>query len=98
VDGIYDLVATTIYQSAPTTDVYHERESIRISGGGTMLEYATCDPAAALAESIAPSGASLNAAVTCGGPGRLFGPDYTATPGHFELVNGLYTSLFALRP
>jgi hypothetical protein len=97
VDGTYDLVATTIYQSEPTTDRYYERASIRISGGATRIENvnSSADP---LVETIVPEAASLNPTTTCGGSGRSFGPYYTATPGQFELVNGLYTELYTLRP
>ena len=101
VDGVYDLTAATIYQSSPTTEQFFERETIRISGGGTHLEVVTDGTVggSSLAESIAPAGAALDPTTTCPlDQGRSFGPNYTATPGQFVLVNGLYVDVYAMRP
>jgi hypothetical protein len=98
VDGVYDLVQTTIYQSAPTSEQFFDRETIRISGGATRLDYVTESDCSAITESIAPVGASLNPTTTCPGPEVSVGPNYTATPGQFIEVNGLYVNVFMLRP
>ena len=51
-----------------------------------------------LVESLAPAGAALNPTTLCpDDQGRSFGPNYTATSGHFTLVNGLFVEEYALR-
>ena len=100
VDGNYDLTSTTIYQSTPTTEEFYTRETIRISQQGTYLEMVNegSSGSHSLAESLAPAGAALNPTTTCPlGESRSFGPNYTATPGQFSLVNGLYVKTYALR-
>jgi hypothetical protein len=98
VDGIYDLTATTIYKSSPTTQQFFDRETIRISGGGTRLEYVSESSGSLIVENLAPSGSSLNATVTCPiGQGVGVGPNYTATADQFFVVNGLYVDAFTLR-
>jgi hypothetical protein len=98
VDGVYDLVQDTIYESAPTSAQYFDSETIRISEGGTRLDYVSASTGSRITESLAPAGASLNPTTICPGPGLSVGPYYTATPGQFVVVNGLYVSVFAMRP
>jgi hypothetical protein len=95
VDGVYNLIQSTIYQSMPTTQAFIDRETIRISQGGRHLEYVTASNGFTMAESIAPEGASLNPTTLCPGPGVSVGPYYTATPNAFVVVNGLYVKVFA---
>jgi hypothetical protein len=100
VDGIYDLTARTIYQSSPTQEQFFARASIRISVQGTHVEVVkegSSGEIYPLIASLAPAGAALNPTTLCPDEGRSFGPNYTATPGHFTLVNGLYVEEFALR-
>lgn len=99
-DGLYDLTSVTIYQSTPTNQGFQTRETLRISQQGTYLEVVNDGTSGmtTLAESIAPSGPALNPTTTCPlGAGRSFGPNYTATPGHFTLINGLYVKTYVLR-
>jgi hypothetical protein len=99
VDGVYNLTATTIYQSSPTTQQFFDRETIRISGGATRIEYVSASAGAWITETIAPAGASLNPTTICPGPQQSVGPFYTATADQFTLVNGLYVKVFTrVRP
>jgi hypothetical protein len=100
VDGTYDLTATTIYQSSPTTQPYYARESLRISGAATLIEYVSAvDGPTSIAGTIAPSGPSLGSTTTCpAGGGQLIGPNYSATSNQVTIVNGLYTKVFTKRP
>jgi hypothetical protein len=100
VDGTYDLTATTIYQSSPSTQPYYARESLRISGAATLIEYVSAvDGPTSVAGTIAPSGASLGSITTCpAGGGQLIGPNYSATSNQVTIVNGLYTKVFTKRP
>jgi hypothetical protein len=93
-DGIYNLTEDTIYKSGPTTDVFTDRETIRISGAGTRLEYVTASDGFTMVETLAPVGASLNPTTLCPGPDVSAGPYYTATPDTFTVVNGLYVKVF----
>jgi hypothetical protein len=95
VDGVYNLIQSTIYQSMPTSQTFIDRETIRISQGGSHLEYVTGSNGSTIAESIAPGGAALNPTTLCPGPGVSVGPYYTATPNAFVVVNGLYIKVFA---
>ena len=98
VDGTYDILSSTIYQSTPTTDQYWVQSTIRISGGGTRLEVAVAG-GTDLTETLAPSGNALNYMVVCppNASGIGFGPNYTATGDTFAEVNGLYVQVFKLR-
>ena|SRR5450432_1055197 len=94
VDGTYDLTGTTIYRSAPTTEHFTDRETIRISSAGTRLAYVTASDGLTIVESLAPVGASLNPTTKCPGPEVSVGPYYTATPDTFTIVNALYVKVF----
>jgi hypothetical protein len=97
-DGIYDLSATTIYQSQPTTQQFYGQESIRITGRATLLEYVSSIAATAISETIAPAGAALNPTTTCHvGTGQQVGPNYTTTADEVSIVNGLHVDVFTRR-
>jgi hypothetical protein len=106
VDGVYDLTEFTYYNSGGAVSRVTDRETIRISGGGTRLEY-QADHALSIAGwgmviSLAPSGSALNDTVICPPNEPWFnmfvGPYYTATPGQFVGSGTGYAKVFTLRP
>jgi hypothetical protein len=96
-DGDYDLVEVTIYQSAPTNDVFTDRESIRISYKGQRLEYVTASDGFTISESIGPRGKWLNPITLCPGSEVSVGPYFTATPDKITIFNELYVKVFTRR-
>jgi len=101
-DGIYDLVSMAYYNAAGATDT-PDRETIRISGGGTRLEYISGQYGFSIALAIAPANGVLNDTEVCPADksylNMFVGPEYTATPGQFVTGNGKsYLKVFSKRP
>jgi hypothetical protein len=104
VDGVYDMTEFTYYNGAGGGGT--ERETIRISGGGTQLEYQADHSLSSagwgMVISIAPSAARLNDKVICPANEPWFnmfaGPSYTAVPGQFVAGNPYYVKVYRQRP
>jgi hypothetical protein len=100
VDGVYNLVATDIYRSSdgPSST---SRITIRLSNGGTELEWAADNSTARFVRTLAVvNGTQLLETETCRNGGGLQPQgtsDYTATPTQLMLSNPLYVQWFALR-
>jgi len=91
VDGIYDWVGTEQYRSSESIAPITLVTTIRISNGGTQLEYVAGYPVAGGAASVStalvwtlePSGTQVTQTETCRAASLLAFPrtqDYTATP------------------
>jgi hypothetical protein len=101
VDGVYDLTKFIFYVSSnpgPFND--YDREIIRISKSGTLLEYRSDGVPQGMGITLAPQGASLNDKELCPGDlGNMFiGPFYTATGDEFISQNAYYQKVFKKRP
>jgi hypothetical protein len=107
VDGVYDLTEFTYYNSGGGGSGWMpERETIRISSGGTRLEY-QADHALSISGygmviNMAPAKTALNDTVVCP-PNEPYynmfvGPWYTATLGQFVSVGSGYVKVFVKRP
>jgi hypothetical protein len=125
-DGVYDLTAFIRYDSSATQTVGFdgeggsgttqtagsERETIRISGGGTRLEYQSNDflggstdlqyNGHGLVLTLAPSGSALNDVAVCPHDPTyedfFIGRYYTATPLQFISIDSGYRKVFQRRP
>jgi hypothetical protein len=100
VDGVYDLVGADVYRSADSPPLT-SRITIRISQGGTELEWAAEDDYGRFVRTLAMVNATqLLETETCRNGGDVQQPgisDYTATPSLLMLSNPLYVQWFALR-
>jgi len=108
VDGVYGLVSTDIYRSSDADPPASEVTTIRISNGGTRMEYVSGfgedggadNPAVAFVRTLAVSGTTVTETETCRFLGGLQPPvteDFTATPTTFMLANNLYVNRYRLR-
>ena len=125
-DGVYDLTALIRYNSSASQTVTFdgegdsgttptagsERETIRISEGGTRLEYqsndflgGSTDPqynGHGLVLTLAPSDSALNDVAVCPHDPNyedfFIGPYYTATPSRFISIDSGYRKVFQRRP
>jgi hypothetical protein len=125
VDGVYDLTEFIDYNVFPPPAVGPDggptsfaddsmRETIRISGGGTRLEYQAAndlflgistDPSYdghGLVLTLAPRGATLNQVAECPHDRNFenffIGPYYTATPSQFVSIEAGARKVFQRRP
>jgi hypothetical protein len=101
-DGVYDLSEFTYYVGPDVGFRFgtSDRETIRISGAGTLLEYISDGVPSGMVISLAPRGGSLNYKPIC--PAEDFnmfvGPFYTATLNRFAAQSGSYEKVFIKRP
>jgi hypothetical protein len=100
VDGIYDLTKMTYYNNGGSTGSL-DTETIRISGGGTVIEYTTSMYNFGMVISVAPQGSMLNDKVVCPADEPSFnmfvGPYYTASPTEFVGIGSGYVKVFTKR-
>jgi hypothetical protein len=101
-DGVYDLTAMTYYDGAGGPDS-PDQETIRISGGGTRLEYISSTYKFSIALGLAPANGLLNDTELCPADNSyanmFVGPQYTATPDTFITGNARWwLKVFVRRP
>jgi hypothetical protein len=101
IDGVYDMTQFTRYlSSSPGTSGPGEREVIRISKSGTLLEYRSDGVPNGMVISLAPQGAVLNYTELCPNfdDNMFIGPFYTAAGDEFISQNAYYQKVFKKRP
>lgn len=104
VDGIYDLNAVDIYRSSDLDANSTSVTTIRISNGGTRIEYVAGQPGdggigsveATLVGTLAASGTQVTETWICPAPSTVT-EDYTATATRLMLSNPLYVKRYVRR-